>query len=1163
APLLRIETARDEARGKWYALIVLHHIIDDNVSFRRMLREIGAQIAGRAHELLRPMAYREYVAQALARAGRGDGEVFFHRELGSIREPTAPFGLLNVHGDGTETAEARKGVEAELASRIRGCARRLGVSAATLFHVAYALVVARASARDEVVFGSVLSGRLQGTVGADRALGMFINTLPIRIALQGRTIREVVESTRELLGELVKHEQLSLTQAQRMSAMDGSVPLFSAVLNYRHNDTGLEKREEEGRGIRVVAVHERTNYPFAVSVDDFGTRFALSALTDRRVDPNRVTGYVHKAMESLVQALEEEPETPALQISVLPEAEREQLLRGFNITDEARPQETLVHELFEAQARRTPQAIAVVAARDACTYEQLNRYSTRLAQVLVSQGARPGEVIAIRLSLRIELATAVLAALKAGCGYALIDTSKSLQRQSWMVRHSAASLVIEERAAPVLPLLGAGVRRLRVEDLLSPLASARALDRKAHARGIAALSWSGVTDRALSFEHRSLLGCGSDEASRVLGRLKGLDAVSISLWGSLLSGQALDLLDMGAAEPAGMVSQQLLSARRADQLYVMRNYELVPIGAEGELWVGGGIAGHLCADARVSAARWMPHPFSKTPGERLFSTGVKARLHTDGSLEIVSRPADAVQPIGLDRIEERLRGQARISDVAVERAEYFGAPGKIAAYCVFEGEEDELRAAAFACLRSGPHPCGLPGAIIRVPVIPRLGNGRIDFSKLPSAYGAAREEDFEWPVGACEELLAGIWSELLACGRVSRRANFFRLGGHSLLGMRLIGRIREAFGVELPLRAVFECENLKAQALLIETSQPGVSLPAIGTAVRSEPLPLSFAQQRLWFIDQLEGAGAAYHITGSVRLHGVLDKAALQRALDSIVERHEVLRTTFRLEQGRPIQVIGPAGPFALQERDLRPAEGGAEGWDANPGQGAARVAWEADIAAAVAREAGEETSERFDLTTGPLIRGRLLQLADDEHVLLVTMHHIVSDGWSIGILLRELSLLYAAYRDGQESPLTPLPIQYADYALWQRRWLQGDVLKGQLEYWQKHLEGAPELLQLPTDRARPLVQRYRGGEVAFGLGASLTRELKEVSQQQGTTLFMTLYAGFALLLSKLSAQQDLVIGTGIANRQHTEVDELIGFFVNTLALRARLADEMRVSDLL
>jgi amino acid adenylation domain-containing protein len=306
----------------------------------------------------------------------------------------------------------------------------------------------------------------------------------------------------------------------------------------------------------------------------------------------------------------------------------------------------------------------------------------------------------------------------------------------------------------------------------------------------------------------------------------------------------------------------------------------------------------------------------------------------------------------------------------------------------------------------------------------------------------------------------------------------------------------------------------------------------------------SYAQQRLWLIEQLEAVGSAYHIHSAIRLHGVLDRDALVKALDTVVERHEVLRTVFRNEAGRAVQVIAPHERFALQEVDC---------------SGGLREEQEAQVA----REAREVAALGFDLSTGPLIRGRLLGLSTQEHVLLLRMHHIVSDGWSIGILVKELGALYAAYHEGRPNPLPPLSIQYADYGLWQRQWLQGERLQGQLGYWREQLQGAPVLLELPTDEARPAVQSYRGAGLEVQLGEGLSGQLRQLSQEHDVTLHMVLYAGFAVLLWRLSGQRDVVIGTPVANRERTQIEPLIGFFVNTLALRVQLDPGVSVSELL
>ena len=385
---------------------------------------------------------------------------------------------------------------------------------------------------------------------------------------------------------------------------------------------------------------------------------------------------------------------------------------------------------------------------------------------------------------------------------------------------------------------------------------------------------------------------------------------------------------------------------------------------------------------------------------------------------------------------------------------------------------------------------------------------------------------------------------MLKLERVGRRDNFFELGGHSLLAVRVITRLRQALGVEVTIRDLFARPVLADLAAGVWRALHSRSTAADNAWERSGRVPLSFAQQRLWFLAQMEGVSEAYHIPVGLRLSGELDGAALRRALDRIVARHEALRTVFVLADGEPVQRIEAAeeSRFHLVEHDLRQHS------DA-PGE----------LERLIAQEAGAS----FDLERGPLIRGRLIRQAGNEHVLLITMHHIVSDGWSMGVLIRELSTLYGAFVHGEADPLKALSLQYADYAVWQRKWMGGEVLQEQAEYWKAALGGAPELLELPGDHARPAQQNYAGAFAGLVLDEELTTGLKELSKRHGTTLFMTLLAGWAALLGRLSGQQDVVIGTPVANRGRVEIEGLIGFFVNTLALRLDLSGSPAVGELL
>uniref|UniRef100_UPI000E329B8A condensation domain-containing protein n=1 Tax=Pseudomonas syringae TaxID=317 RepID=UPI000E329B8A len=438
----------------------------------------------------------------------------------------------------------------------------------------------------------------------------------------------------------------------------------------------------------------------------------------------------------------------------------------------------------------------------------------------------------------------------------------------------------------------------------------------------------------------------------------------------------------------------------------------------------------------------------------------------------------------------------------------------------------------------------IPVAYVLLDALPLTPNGKLDRKALPAPDADALiRRDYEAPQGETETLLAQIWSDLLQLERVSRHDQFFELGGHSLLAMRLISQIRQQLGVELSLAALFAHPELSALALAI--AQAGRSiLPDIVPVARDQAWPLSFGQQRLWFLAKMEGASAAYHMPVGLGLRGELDRAAMQRALERIVARHEGLRTTFiQGDDEQPLQRISPADAgFNLQLHDLQGLVDAKEKLQAL---------------------ASEESLQGFDLEQGPLIRGRLIRMAEDHHVLLLTMHHIVSDGWSIGVLTRELAALYAAFSQGQDDPLAPLPLQYLDYAVWQRRWLSGDLLQQQSDYWQQTLADAPALLMLPTDRVRPAQQDYAGAVLPIVFDEDLTRGLKALSQRHGSTLFMTIMAAWAALLGRLSGQDDVVIGTPVANRTRSEAEGLVGLFVNTLAIRVDLSDKPTAETLL
>jgi pristinamycin I synthase 3 and 4 len=443
----------------------------------------------------------------------------------------------------------------------------------------------------------------------------------------------------------------------------------------------------------------------------------------------------------------------------------------------------------------------------------------------------------------------------------------------------------------------------------------------------------------------------------------------------------------------------------------------------------------------------------------------------------------------------------------------------------------------------------VPSTFVILDELPLTPSGKVDVQALPGL-GPARPvmtETFVAPRTPIEELLAGIWTELLGIDQIGIHDNFFELGGHSLLATQVISRLREAFQINLPLRCLFESPSIAGLASLIgETTEKGRGLMALPLrpVSRDGLLPLSFAQQRLWFINRLEGTSTEYNMPGALRLRGELDREAIERTINTIIERHESLRTHFAEVGGEPVQVIDPELWIELPVEDLSALDEKAQ----------------RERVSTVLRQEG---AQPFDLASGPMLRMKLLKLGERDHLLLRTVHHIVSDGWSEAVFNREIMVLYEAYREGRKNPLKPLAVQYADFAVWQRQWLEKEVLSGGLVYWKRQLEGIPERLELPTDRPRPLVQTFGAEACPVRLTAEQAGELQRLSQGNQATLYMTLLAALGVLLGRYSGQEDIVVGSPIANRQEAQLEELIGFFVNSLVMRVRVKEEMSFGELL
>jgi amino acid adenylation domain-containing protein len=579
--------------------------------------------------------------------------------------------------------------------------------------------------------------------------------------------------------------------------------------------------------------------------------------------------------------------------------------------------------------------------------------------------------------------------------------------------------------------------------------------------------------------------------------------------------------------------------------------EPVPPGLAGELHIGGaGLARGYAGRPDLTASRFVPDPLGPAPGGRLYRTGDLARLSADGEAEFLGRVDQQVKVRGfrieLGEIEAVLAQHPGVREALVaSRPEPAGEGVRLVAYVVAAPgdapEPGEL--AAFLATKLPEHM--VPQVFLLLPALPRLPSGKLDRQSLPEPAVRPSEKTRIAPRTPAEEILAGLWAELLDPREVSVDDDFFALGGHSLLATRLVARVRDVFRVELKVRDLFEAPTPEGFALRIAAAkrQGGALPPPLAPTLRDGPLPLSFAQQRLWFLDRLEPGSAAYNIAAALVLAGRLEPGLLAAALSAVAHRHESLRTVFGEVDGEPLQRVLAPAPVALPLVDL----GGLP--DA--------------VRPAESRRLGRQMARApFDLAAAPPLRVTLLRLADAEHLALFALHHIVTDGWSTAILVRELSALYREFVGGGQAALPELPIQYADYARWQREWLRGEVLAAELGYWRRQLAGAPPL-ELPADRPRPAVPSRRGGALPLAFPAAVGAALRELERRHGATSFMVLAAAFEALLSRYTGALDLCLGTPVAGRTHREVEGLIGFFVNTLVLRTDLTGDPAFTEIL
>ncbi|MEU7076109.1 amino acid adenylation domain-containing protein, partial [Streptomyces narbonensis] len=1259
APLIRLHAAAVPGGERWLALVRVHHMVRDHTALDILMEEVRAFLEGRGADLPDPLPFRTFVAQTRGGAAdRSEHERYFADLLGDVTEPTAAFGVADVRGDGADSTRQVVPFGDGLTDRIRRVSRRLGASPATLLHLAWARVLAAVSGREDVVFGTILFGRMNAGAGSDRVPGPFLNTLPVRVRTDRLGVIEAVTAMRGQLAELLEHEHVPLTVAQQASGMPTGVPLFTALFNYRHNKThstteaGTQAhlRKEQLDGIKTVFSHERTNYPLLVSVDDNGDGLWVAVDAVAPIDPRGVGEFVRTAAGNLVTALEsalDHEDVPLRSVQVLDETKLRQVLTEWNDSTVDFPGDATVVGLFEAQVARTPEAVAVVSGGAEVSYADLDARANQLARHLVAQGVGPESFVGVCLERGIDSVVALLAVLKSGGAYLPIDPAYPSDRIAYMLADAKpTALLTSTSTSTAIPQSDATtVLVLDEVDLTTLPASPLGVRiRPEHPAYVIYTSGSTGRPKGVVVEHRSVAGLlgwaaaefGGEDFRRVLVSTSfNFDVSVFELFGPLVSGGTVevvrDLLALADTDtPVGDVSlvsgvpsafAQMVAAGEiqarprtvvlagealtADAVAGIRTtipgarvaniygpteatvyttgwyagtdagtegavpigrpisnarvYVLdgtlapVPAGVVGELYIAGaGLARGYLGRPELTGERFVADPFS-SEGGRLYRTGDVVRWNAEGQIEYLGRADEQVKIRGfrieLGEVQSAIAAHPEVAQAAVIAREDTPGDKRLVAYVVpndttpsAAASELPTRITDFAANDLPSYM--VPSAIVVLDALPLNVNGKLDRKALPAPdYSAGKEGSGRSASNLREELLCGVFAQVLGLPEVGVDDDFFALGGHSLLAVRLISRVRTVLGVEVPLRALFDTPTVAGLAAGLDGA--GRARLALAAGERPERVPLSFAQQRLWFIGQLEGPSATYNIPFALRLDGGIDGDALALAFRDVVGRHEVLRTVFpTAENGDPYQsIVEPDYTEWQLERVAVPSD---------------------DLDTAIAKA----TAREFDLTRELPIGATLFEAGPDARVLVVVLHHIAGDGWSIAPLARDLSTAYAARSAGETPTWEPLPVQYADYALWQRE-LLGDendpdsVMAHQMAYWRDALAGSPEELELPFDRSRAAVASHRGHRVPVEVPAEVHARLVEVARAEGVTPFMVLQSALAMLLSKLGAGTDIPIGSANAGRTDEALDDLVGFFINTLVIRTDLSGDPTFREVL
>nr|WP_314532430.1 non-ribosomal peptide synthase/polyketide synthase [uncultured Pseudomonas sp.] len=1225
-PLMRVKLLEVEPEHH-VLVITQHHIISDGWSMHVMVDELVALYQGHTPLAALPIQYADYALwqREWMAAGEKQRQLDYWCTRLGTEHPVLELPLDHPRPAVQSHRGARRQVHLDsgLVAELKALAQRQDVTLFVVLLASFQTLLHRYSGQSQIRVGVPIANR--NRLETERLVGFFVNTQVLQADVHGQmAFEQLLAQVKQRALQAQSHQDLPFEQLVEALQPERSLshnPLFQVMFNHQDNLRAASVRLP-GLDLQPVdwAGHS-TQFDLNLETEESadGLWASLTYATD--LFDAATVERLAEHWQNLLRAVVRDASQAVDELAMLSASHWQQMVETWNDTAVDYPRERCVQQLFEAQALAQPDALALQFNGQALSYGELNRRANRLAHRLIAAGVGPDVLVAVHVERSLEMVVGLLATLKAGGAYVPLDPQFPAERLAYMLEDSRARVLLTQPHLEGRLVQPQGLQVLMVEDAdaaehnphvnVTPehlayviytsgstgkpkgvmvrhqalcsftCGMAGTLDIGTDARMLSLTTFSfdifalelfvpltvGATvllsDQAMALDPEAIIDLVHSQCANVLQAtpstwrmlLESPRAPLLHGIKSLCGGEALPtdlaqrLLDLqgtlwnlyGPTETTIWSAahrlheaQPLVGRPIANTALFILNAGLTPspVGAAGELLIGGvGLARGYHERPALTAERFVPNPYG-APGERLYRTGDLARYRVDGVVEYIGRVDHQVKVRGfrieLGEIEACLREHAGVREAVV-----LADNDRLIAYLVSTAPDaPEVYKAA---LRERLPDYMVPAHLIFLDSLPLTPNGKLDRKALPAVDAALLSKGHVASVTPREQQVAAIWAEVLDLPQVGLDDHFFELGGHSLLATRIVSRVRQALALEVALKTLFEHPLLGDFVRAL--GEQGVTAPALLKADRSQPLPLSYAQERQWFLWQLDPHSTAYHIPSALRLKGPLDLCALQRSFDTLLARHESLRTHLRQDAAGTVQVIEDSG---LIEIDLAEAD-------------------EASLRARVA----DVVAQPFDLLRGPLLRAKLLRLSEDEHVLVLVQHHIVSDGWSMQLMVEELVQLYAAFSQGRMPDLPTLPIQYADYALWQRNWMEAGEKARQLAYWQAQLGGVQPVLELPFDYLRPAVQSHRGARLGIELQPQLLAGLRRLAQSVGVTLPMVLLASYQALLHRYSGQEDVRVGVPIANRNRLETEGLIGFFVNTQVLKADIHGQMSVVQLL